>query len=221
MSIQIDTPIDQETVSALMDGQLRDADLSAALRGMEAAEARQSWLVYHLVGDVLRSADLAHGRHDLALAERVRQRLGAQEPSAEPAGAPVAAPNVSRPAANDGVFRWKLVAGLASLAALAAIGWGAWSGADPAPAGTRVVAQVFGARALEGPLQVASLPAVPPPVAVASMTDEQPALVGQVMLRDPRLDELLAAHRAAAGVSALDNTAGFLRNATFQEGDGR
>ena len=219
MSTQIDTPIDQETVSALMDGQLRDADLSAALRGMEAAEARQSWLVYHLVGDVLRSADLAHGRHDLALAERVRQRLGAQEPSAESAGAPVAAPDVSRPAANDGVFRWKLVAGLASLAALAAIGWGAWSGADPAPAGTQL-AQVSGARALDGALQVASLPAVPPPVAVASMTDEQPALVGQVMLRDPRLDELLAAHRAAAGVSALDNTAGFLRNATFQ-GDGR
>ena len=35
-----------------------------------------------------------------------------------------------------------------------------------------------------------------------------------------RLDELLAAHRAAAGASALGNTAGFLRNATF-EGPGR
>jgi sigma-E factor negative regulatory protein RseA len=36
------------------------------------------------------------------------------------------------------------------------------------------------------------------------------------VLRDPRLDELLAAHRAAAGASALGNAGGFLRNATFE-----
>jgi len=37
-----------------------------------------------------------------------------------------------------------------------------------------------------------------------------------VMLRDPRLDELLAAHKQAAGASALQTPAGFLRNATFE-----
>jgi len=37
-----------------------------------------------------------------------------------------------------------------------------------------------------------------------------------VMLRDARLDELLAAHRQFGGATALQNPAGFLRNATFE-----
>jgi sigma-E factor negative regulatory protein RseA len=36
----------------------------------------------------------------------------------------------------------------------------------------------------------------------------------QVMLRDPRLDELLEAHRQAGGASQMPS--GFLRNATFE-----
>jgi sigma-E factor negative regulatory protein RseA len=38
----------------------------------------------------------------------------------------------------------------------------------------------------------------------------------QTMLRDPRLDELLAAHKQYGGASALQMPAGFLRNATFE-----
>jgi len=40
---------------------------------------------------------------------------------------------------------------------------------------------------------------------------------GAVMLRDPQLDALLAAHRQHGGVTALQMPAGFLRNATFNE----
>jgi sigma-E factor negative regulatory protein RseA len=36
----------------------------------------------------------------------------------------------------------------------------------------------------------------------------------QVMLRDPRLDQLLEAHRQAAGGAQMPS--GFLRNATFE-----
>jgi sigma-E factor negative regulatory protein RseA len=38
----------------------------------------------------------------------------------------------------------------------------------------------------------------------------------QVMLRDPQLDAMLAAHRQAGGAPALQMSAGFLRNATFE-----
>ena len=38
----------------------------------------------------------------------------------------------------------------------------------------------------------------------------------QVMIRDPRLDELLAAHKQFGSTSALQMPAGFLRNATFE-----
>lgn len=36
------------------------------------------------------------------------------------------------------------------------------------------------------------------------------------MIRDPRLDELLAAHRQYGNTTALQMPAGFLRNATFE-----
>ena len=38
----------------------------------------------------------------------------------------------------------------------------------------------------------------------------------QVMIRDPRIDELMAAHKQFGGTSALQMPAGFLRNATFE-----
>ena len=38
----------------------------------------------------------------------------------------------------------------------------------------------------------------------------------QVMIRDPHLDALMAAHKQFGGTSALQMPAGFLRNATFE-----
>ena len=46
-----------------------------------------------------------------------------------------------------------------------------------------------------------------------------PGAESPVMLRDPRLDELLAAHRQFGGTSALQMPTGFLRNATFEPSD--
>jgi sigma-E factor negative regulatory protein RseA len=36
------------------------------------------------------------------------------------------------------------------------------------------------------------------------------------MMRDPRLDQLLQAHRQFGGATALANSSSFLRNATFE-----
>ena len=47
-----------------------------------------------------------------------------------------------------------------------------------------------------------------PGAAVADAAEQQ------VMLRDPALDEFLRAHGSQAG-SVMENTAGFMRNATF------
>ena len=208
-----DSQLNRETVSALMDGQLRGTELSSALRTLESGEGRECWQVYHLVGDVLRSADLAACGHDSAFAARLRERLRQEALPVAGVPAPSAAQphDVTRPAANDGVFRWKLVAGLASFAAVAAIGWSAMGGIGPQTGAGPQLAQGSAA----APTQIATL-AAPVPASTAS----DPADAGQFMLRDARLDELLAAHRQTAGASALGNTAGFLRNATF-EGSGR
>ncbi len=181
----------RECISALMDGELSGDDWAAAVAlTQDDDEALADWQLYHLVGDVLRSSDLAAGRHDNAFVTRLSARLQAEAPAAlQPqAAAPavVALPQQPfvQPAANDGVFRWKMVAGLASVVAVAAVGWQMWGIAQPADTGAWTQA---------------SAPQTTP-----------------VMLRDARLDELMAAHRQFGGGTVLQTPNGFLRNATFE-----
>ena len=96
------------------------------------------------------------------------------------------------PAAND--WLRKLVAGVASVAAVTAVGWNLWSangigGAQP---------------------QMASA------AAASSVLPVSADAAGTTMMRDPRLDQLLQAHRQLGGGTALGTTSGFLRNATFE-----
>jgi sigma-E factor negative regulatory protein RseA len=84
------------------------------------------------------------------------------------------------------------VAGFASLAAVSAIAWNASGLLSPAAAP-----------------QLAQAPAaVSQQVVVASPQGP--------MVRDARLEELLAAHKQLGGTSALQEPSGFLRNATFE-----
>lgn len=178
----------QELISALADGQLRgDAlDRGIAAAGGDAT-GRGSWHAYHVIGEVLRAGSAPVGSAPEAFVARLQLRLQQEGPMAAAAAAAPALPaavRLDRPAANDG--RWKLVAGLASVAAVAAVGWNVW--------GTAGVAN--------GP-QLAAAPGVVIPVAA------------QAMIRDPRLDRLLAAHRQFGGAPALQ-APGFLRSATFE-----
>lgn len=197
-----------EFLSALADGQLVGEDFATALQACrQDASALARWDSYHLIGDVLRlparvPASPLHGA-DPAFMDRLNKRL-AQEPLAGTAlldsdldssvgvhGAMTS--NLAHhrgPASNDGSFRWKLVAGFASLAAVSAIAWNV-SGLLPRPADAPQLARAAGASQ----------------VMVASPQG--------VMVRDARLEELLAAHAQLGGTSALQLPSGFLRNATF------
>ncbi|MFD1838449.1 sigma-E factor negative regulatory protein [Paracidovorax cattleyae] len=202
-----DDPTMREQLSALADGGIGEAEWGEAFAYAQTAEGRETWAVYHLIGDVLRSPELARPG-SAALADRVMSRLAQEErPSAQvalpDAAVPLAAAAVQAQgeAANAAVFRWKMVAGLASLAAVGVLGWSSLSGGAPAGDATRLAA-------------VPSRMEAPAATTLVSATD--PAGEPQVMLRDPRLDELLAAHRQYGGASALQMPAGFLRNATFE-----
>lgn len=181
----------QELISALADGQLQGEALA---RGIEAAAAEpglRTWRSYCVVGEVLRCGQAPAGATppDVFLA-RLRARLR-QEGSVRPRALPVVAPVRARePAAND--WRWKLVAGIASVAAVAAVGSNLWSAA--------------GMNAAQP--QLASVPPAVVPVAADSRTAR--------MIRDPRLDQLLQAHRQLGSATALQTPSGFLRNATFE-----
>lgn len=207
----VDVVNKREAVSALADGQLQgDLFAQAVAWAVEDAEGREAWRDHHVVGDLLRSVELAPRGSADAFMAGLRQRI-AQEPALRPVALPVvdeagivaatAAKVLQRrsrdDAANAALFRWKIAAGCASLAAVAVLGWNS-------------VGMLSGGSPSQPQQQLAAAPSQQASVAVASGT-------GPVMIRDPRLDELLAAHKQFGGTSALQMPAGFLRNATFEE----
>ncbi|WP_133595456.1 sigma-E factor negative regulatory protein [Tepidicella xavieri] len=190
-----------EQLSALFDGEcsvLQTQALTVAYA--ESAELRQTWASYHCIGHALRAEREAPANP--AFVAGVMARIaheGVRPAPAQPlgqataGGAGVIAPATADEAANDAVFRWKMVAGLASLVAVAAVAW--QMVAAPSSAAGPQLAQA--PAAVQAPLQAVVTPQ-------------------GVMLRDPQLEELLAAHRQFGGMSALQMPAGFLRNATYE-----
>ncbi len=212
--MQEDKKDDLEWVSAMVDGQLDgDAFADCADTLGSSDDARSAWHSYHVIGDVLRNADLPDCTGDRTFVARLRARLQ-DESTAVPAVAmvpavaqPVAVATAVLPAggpdrkragrasANDPVIRWKWLAAAASLAAVAVLGW------NLTKPTTLAGAQLAGAEPATG----------------QSLVSRPETAQPSVMLRDPRLDELLAAHRQYGGASALQTSAGFLRNATFEQ----
>ena len=189
-----------DLISALADGQLSGEDFALALSVCaDDAEALGRWEAYHLIGDVLRAPGSMAPARDAGFVTRLNARLS-QEPTSTAlplvAVAPVSlkpggdVPAVRWPeAANDASLRWKLVAGFASIAAVAAIAWNAGGGQlSPAP-------------------QLARQDAAQQVLVVSEQG---------TMVRDARMQELLAAHKQFGGTSALQAPSGFLRNATFE-----
>lgn len=176
-----------ELISALADGELQGEELARALTLLAHDEqARAYWHACHVTGDVLRSRELAH---DAAGDAAFMARLAPRLRGTTPKPAPRPAMAwVGRLAAND-AWGWPRVAGLAALALGVAVAWHVGGGDVGAPA------------------QLAQ-------IAPASQPAEESTV--QTMIRDPRLDQLLAAHRELGGVSALQKPSGFLRNATFE-----
>ncbi len=234
-----------EMLSALADGQLRGAAFAQAVEWVQHdEEAQATWHGYHLIGDVMRSGELARCDGDSAFLARLQTRLK-QEPgfprpeSADVQPARCIAPAVkleSTPlagvdAANAPNFRWKMLAGFASMAAVAAIGWNLVGAPGALPAASEQIALASGPAAVStsslpstgSPLQLVGA-VVPSPASAApdAQTTQGTQVVTlpsgepQVMIRDPRLDELMAAHKQFGGTSALQMPAGFLRNATFE-----
>jgi len=198
-----------ELVSALADGQLDRDDVAAALQACRLDEAAiHQWSSYHVIREVLSTPDHAgwpvtRGA-DLGFVSRFSQRLARESSAAnasvqgvvdlpvKPAVVPTAAGPRRGAASNDDSFRWKLVAGLASVAALSVMAWNAVGLLQPAPS-----AQLAQVTQLAPRQMVVDSPAGP-------------------MVRDVRLEEMLAAHKQAGGTSALQVPSGFLRNATFE-----
>lgn len=192
----------RETLSALVDGETSEQETRWATNAMAVSPAeRQAWANYQWVGDALRQGAHALPPANTDFVAAVMGRIHAEAPAQErPAAvqsvatAPVTVPPAQ--AANDAVFRWKIVAGVATLAAAAALVWQV------------AVVPSTGPQLAQG--------AAPPVESVLAHDSTQAVMTERgVVLRDLQLEALLAEHRQYGGMSALQMPAGFLRNATY------
>ncbi len=209
-------PQAEELLSALVDSDLTSEECIAILDACKYDfSLLNQWNAYHMVGDVLRSSASGTARGaDMAFVSRVQHRLASEVALAGKALrsdsplrlqsskqgivlAQLETTALGRNAANDGSYRWKVVAGLASLAAVCAVAWGASGLLSRTDAPQLALDQ--------GNAQVV----VPSPMGL--------------MVRDTRLEEQLADHRHLGSAAALQMPSRFFRNAAFEtsKNDGR
>lgn len=186
----------RECLSALMDGELDgDRVAQACALWRDEPASRETWHAYQLIGDVLRSDDLASDvRRDSAFVLALRERL-AKEPV-------VLAPMPLAEAPVQKVRRRQ--------------GWMAPAAAAAGFAAVAVVAVVM--RSGDGGVPVAVAPPAPVGPAVQPVVQvgaTEPTVITAPMIRDARLDRYLAAHQQFAGSSALGSQ-GFMRSATAE-----
>lgn len=189
--------VPNDRVSDLVDGQLQGGDCAHAFDALLSdGQAMQTWHTYHLIGDVLRSSELAPSRCDHAFLERLERRLASEPQRPVIVESSQVSVTSNLPSANASVFRWKMLAGVAGFALVGVVGLSLWTQTS-----------------LPGEAQIAAQAVVGPRAPVALVAADSTA---GTMLRDPRLDELMAAHRQLGGLSALQVPAGLLHNATYE-----
>jgi sigma-E factor negative regulatory protein RseA len=205
-------------VSALVDGELSPDELDAVLAHLAEAESGLTlWDQYQLIGDALRGgAPLVTGRSPEVFLAGIRAQLqtspseaGALEPSPTLLPSATHQPLRTLPAANDALFRWKMVAGLSSLMAVMAVMAVSWTVLESSPAARDVPGAQIATLSPAGISRPAGGPAAGRLQPVVVETPQGP------VLRDPQLESLLAQHRQYGDMSALHKTTGFLRSATY------
>jgi len=194
----------RERLSALADGQLDSSASAASCAAFHRdPQLRADWHAWHLIGDVLRSEDLASDpRHDRALYAKIRSRLSAE-------------PVVLAPAAST--------SDLSGHAPLERGRRGRWTAAGAVAAGVVMVVGTFAlVRPDESPpparIAQAEIPAatIDSTFGPAPAVDVQPVAIvaGNKLIRDAQLERYLEAHKQFAGTSALGVPSAFLRSAT-------
>lgn len=202
----------REVISTMVDGQASDADLDRAIEMLACGSVgRQTWHAYHVVGDVMRGGVSNDVRHDAAFLLRLQgalqqEAVGEPAPPTARAAVSVMAPQAvraNRPSANEERFSWRWVASVAVVAVAVTAGW--LTASDPQQGGSvPMLAQKPAAE-------------MAPRADAASAAMAAQAVVGQpVMVRDPKLDQWLAAHQQFGGASALQVPVGFVRSATSE-----
>lgn len=205
-------PAVAEQLSALADGELDASAVAAACASWRDSEsARARWHSYQLIGDVLRSDDLASSAEkDASFMAALRARLSTEAVvlAPEPFVAAVAAEpyresiGVARRRGWSWMAPSAVAAGFVAVAGMLMVTQAPVSGVDP------VGAVMSSARPSQsgGMMVAASTPSG------SSLTEPQALVADGQLIRDAGLDRYLAAHKQFAGVSVLGMPSGFVRS---------
>lgn len=208
-------PATAEQLSALADGELETSAVAAACaswRDNESARAR--WHSYQLIGDVLRSDDLASSaQKDAAFMSVLRARLSTEAVVLAPE--PLVVAVAERDRESTGVVRgrgWSWMAPSAVAAGFVAVAGMLMVTQSPAPGVDPVGAVMSSVRPSEpGAMMVAA-----PAPSASSLVEPQALVADGQLIRDARLDRYLAAHKQFAGISVLGMPSGFVRSAATE-----
>ena len=187
-----------ELLSALTDGEVVRGELTGDDSVFLSGALKSDWNSYQVIGHALRgvSGDALLKGADPTFLQRLNSQL-AKESMSPPVVAvylerqvPSEVHPTLQPAANEAVFRWKLAAGFASAGAALVVAWSFVGAPDASTAS-----------------QLSQNPAAEQVVVSSSQGP---------IVRDARLEELMAAHKQVGG-SSLQGSSGFLRYAGFEE----
>ncbi|MFN9747038.1 MAG: sigma-E factor negative regulatory protein [Betaproteobacteria bacterium] len=175
------SPTSPEWLSAAADGDAEALDRALlALRegGAAGSRVRADWHAYHLIGDVLRTPDLATPPgHDAAFMAGLRERLAAEPVVLAPAALPTVTPRGAR---------WRLPAAAVASAA-----------------GVAVVAGLLVMSRAGGDAPGAAVPLAAAPQATPSVEPASTPVLRDGVLRDARIEEFMRVHQGAAGGLSL------------------
>jgi sigma-E factor negative regulatory protein RseA len=209
----------REQLSALADGELSaEAVKRACGLWRDEAEHRSTWHAYHLIGDVMRSEDLAcDATRDQVFLGALRARLAAEPVVLAPATTEPPGSVPARAASTRVALRraWRapaaVAAGFVAVAGVLVVmrGVGSVPGADAAPQLAQAAAPTPA-----GPPAVVAPVIAEPATLVAAEAPPQTLVANGQLIRDAQLDRYLAAHKQFAGSAALGVPSAFLRSAT-------
>jgi sigma-E factor negative regulatory protein RseA len=191
-------------LSALLDGHPPSSGAQAVQRACalwrEDGQTRQDWHAWHLIGDVMRSEELARPPSaDAAFLGRLRERLAAEPVVLAPAPIAASAPPAARSWRQAWLLPTAVAAGFVAVAGVLVV----------ARTGPAASVPTLASTAAPG-LSLVALPGTATPAAPG----------GAGLVRDPQLDTYLRAHQAARGSMAAAVPGGGMRNVEATLGPG-
>jgi len=214
--------ISREQISALADGELVDAHVNMALTVLRQPEEHVTWDLYHQIGDVMRSEEMAFSLSD-GFAAKMSARLDAEPTIIVPQLMTTAAEQIIVPVAvNDATasnvvslapmrkrfVRRFVMPGAAAAAAIVAV----VLVTGPQQSATLASAPVAGTAA------TAIVPSAITTVAATSAAPQGAASISSLaqqgeVARDPRIDDYLLAHQRFS--PSMYSSAQYARSAAF------